>query len=72
VTIQTAQEQERQDNMSIQPEGEELRKATKWISDKVQYEQDVSLTEAIEQACIKFNLSPKDAEFLMRFFSEKD
>lgn len=57
--------------MGIQPEGEELRKATKWISDKLQYESKVSLAEAIEQACVKFDLSPKDAEFLMRFFSEK-
>ena len=54
--------------MSIQPEGEELRKATKWISDKLRYEANVSLAEAIEKACVKFDLSPKDAEFLMRFF----
>lgn len=58
--------------MSIQPEGEELRKATKWISAKLQYEPTVSLTKAIEEACVKFDLSPKDAEFIMRFFSQKD
>jgi hypothetical protein len=57
--------------MSIQPEGEELRKATKWISDKLRYEANVSLAEAIEKACVKFDLSPKDAEFLMRFFSRE-
>jgi hypothetical protein len=58
--------------MSIQPEGEDLRKATKWISDKLRYEQDVSLAKAIEEACVKFDLPPKDAEFLMRFFAKKD
>ena len=58
--------------MSIQPEGEELRKATKWISDKLRYEANVSLAEAIEKACVKFDLSPKDAEFLMRFFSKEE
>jgi hypothetical protein len=58
--------------MSIEPEGEELRKATKWISNKLQYESKVTLSKAIEEACVKFDLSPKDAEFLMRFFSEKD
>ena len=58
--------------MSIEPEGEELRKATKWISDKLQYESNVSLAKAIEQASVKFDLSPKDVEFLMRFFSKKD
>ncbi len=58
--------------MSIQPEGEDLRKATRWISDKLQYESNVTLSKAIEQACVKFDLAPKDAEFMMRFFSEKD
>jgi hypothetical protein len=58
--------------MSIQPEGEDLRKATKWISDKLRYESNVSLTKAIEEACVKFDLPPKDAEFLMRFFSEEE
>ena len=58
--------------MSIQPEGEDLRKATKWISDKLRYESDVSLRKAIEEACMKFDLPPKDAEFLMRFFSEAE
>jgi hypothetical protein len=57
--------------MSIQPEGEELRKATKWISEKLRYESNVSLTKAIEEACVKFDLPPKDAEFLVRFFSEE-
>ena len=71
MAIQTSPERERQDNMSVQPEGEELRKATKWISDQLRYESNASLTKAIEQACVKFDLTPKDAEFLMRFFSEK-
>ena len=63
---------ERDKRMSIQPEGEELRKATKWISDKLQYEKNQSLREVIEKACTRFNLSPKDAEYLMRFFSARD
>ena len=58
--------------MSIQPEGEELRKATKWISEKLKYEKDWSLSDAVEKACTAFDLSPKDAEFLFRFFSEKE
>ena len=72
MTIQTPLKRERQDNMSIRPEGEALRKATKWISDKLRYESKVNLAEAVEKACKKFDLSPKDAEFLIRFFSEKD
>ena len=58
--------------MSIQPEGEDLRKATMWISDERLNNPKASLTNLIEQACVKFDLPPKDAEFLMRFFAKKD
>ena len=65
-------ERERQANMTIQPEGEDLRKATRWISDKRLHKPGASLTHLIEQACVKFDLAPKDAEFLMRFFTQKE
>jgi hypothetical protein len=58
--------------MSIQPEGEDLRKATRWISDERLNNPKASLTNLIEQACVKFDLPPKDAEFLMRFFAKKE
>ena len=58
--------------MTIQPEGEDLRKATRWISDERRDNPAALLTDLIEQACSKFDLSPKDAEFLMRFLSKKD
>jgi hypothetical protein len=58
--------------MTTQPEGEDLRKATRWISDERSFNPSARLTHLIEQACTKFDLSPKDAEFLMRFFAEKD
>ncbi|NVL89671.1 MAG: hypothetical protein HWN69_01575 [Desulfobacterales bacterium] len=58
--------------MSIQPEGEDLRKATRWISDERLNNPKENLSSLIEQACVKFDLSPQDAEFLMRFFAAKD
>lgn len=58
--------------MSIQPEGEDLRKATKWISDQRQGDPPAALSRLIEQACVRFDLPPNDAEFLMRFFAGKD
>jgi hypothetical protein len=58
--------------MSIQPEGEDLRKATRWISDERLNNPKTSLTNLIERACVKFDLPPKDAEFLMRFFAKKE
>ncbi|MBW2109069.1 MAG: hypothetical protein JRI36_10450 [Deltaproteobacteria bacterium] len=58
--------------MSIQPEGEALRKATKWISCERQSDPDTDLARLIEQACLRFDLSPGDAEFLMRFFTTQE
>jgi hypothetical protein len=56
--------------MSIQPEGEDLRKATKWISDERLSKPDTKLSDLIQEASVTFDLSPQDTEFLMRFFSE--
>lgn len=57
--------------MSILPEGELLRKAVKWISDERRDNPGASLSRLIEQACFKFDLPPKDAEFLVHFFAVK-
>jgi hypothetical protein len=54
---------------SIMPEGAAIRKAVQWIS-KMREEGNTPLPNLIEQACVRFNLSPKDSEFLNRFFSQ--
>ncbi|MCP4347478.1 MAG: hypothetical protein GY795_18385 [Desulfobacterales bacterium] len=56
---------------TIQLQGEDLRKAVKWISDERTYNAEATLQKLIEDACIKFDLSPKDAEFLGRFMREE-
>lgn len=50
---------------TIQPKGENLRKAVQWIAEERQ-SGEKSLGQLIEAACGRFNLSPKDAEFLNR------
>ncbi|MDQ7787178.1 MAG: hypothetical protein RDU01_06180 [Thermodesulfovibrionales bacterium] len=57
--------------MSILPEGESIRRAVKWLSDERIDNPGASLSKLIGEACLKFDLPPKDAEFLMNFFSEK-
>jgi hypothetical protein len=57
--------------MSIQPEGEEIRKAVKWVSEQRKFEPGKDLNQIIEKACIKFDLSPKEAEFLRRFVQDQ-
>jgi hypothetical protein len=56
----------------VEPESENVRKAVQWISDKRQYEEGGPLATLVEQASERFNLSPKDEEFLFRFFKGKD
>jgi len=52
---------------TIQPQGEDLRKAVQWISDERQYNPARSPRSIIDEACLRFNLSPKDAEYLAKF-----
>lgn len=53
------------------PEGEELRRAVKWISGNLQENagQPVQPVQPlVNQAIFKFDLSPRDAEFLIGFY----
>lgn len=56
---------------TIQPKGENLRKAVKWISEERQYHPGRNYRSIIEEACLKFNLSPMDAAYLNKL-PEKD
>ena len=58
--------------MSILPEGEQLRRAVKWISDERVDNPGATLSKLIGEACLKFDLAPNDAEFLTHFLAEAD
>ncbi len=51
------------------PEGERLRKAIKWISEMVKEHPEKRRIEIIQEAEIRFDLSPKDCEFLQKKFA---
>ena len=51
---------------TVQPEGEDIRKAVKWISEERKYNPEAKLSNLIQEACLKFDLSPMDAEYLMK------
>lgn len=53
---------------TVQPGGEDLRKAVKWISDERKYGAEKTLLKLIEEASLKFDLSPMDADYLTNFF----
>lgn len=52
---------------TIMPEGENLRRAIKWISANLVENPNQPVQALIEEVVFKFDLSPKDAEFLMTF-----
>jgi len=58
--------------MTIQPKGEDLRKAVKWVSQERKYNKKKKLKALIEEACMKFDLSPMDADFLLRTLREQE
>ena len=56
---------------SIQPQGANIRKAVKWISEERQAGTATSNNRLVEQAAVKFNLSPNEVEFLIKFVKEE-
>jgi hypothetical protein len=55
---------------TILSDGEMIRKAVKWISDERQTDQSKKHQQMIEEAAIRFNLSPMEVEYLNNFIKE--
>ncbi len=53
---------------TIQPKGENLRQAVRWISERRREETKATIAVLIGEASLRFNLSPKDEEFLVNFY----
>lgn len=53
----------------IMPEGEAVRKAVKWISNECKENKESKIGLLICDAAARYNLSPKDEEFLRAFYS---
>ncbi len=56
---------------TVMPEGEDVKRAIKWISARRQDAPETPLSRLIEEAVFQFDLSPLDQEFLMGFFLNK-
>ncbi len=56
---------------TILPEGESIRKAVKWVSDQLKEHPDSRVQKLVNQAITRFDLSPKDSEFLINFYHNK-
>jgi len=56
---------------TLMPEGDEIRKAIKWVSSHLEDNPSQSINKLVEQAVFTFDLSPKDADFLINFFHKR-
>ena len=58
--------------VTIQPKGEKVRQAVKWISSELQEDETKSISKLIQEAAMRFNLSPFEEESLVSFYREKE
>jgi hypothetical protein len=56
---------------TIQPKGESMRQAVRWISAERLEDENKALSQLIQEASLKFNLSPKEEAFLISFYQEE-
>ena len=56
---------------NVMPDGDDLRNAVKWVSANIQESPGQLVQPLVQQAIFKFDLSPRDAEFLIGFFSQR-
>lgn len=54
----------------IQPKGEKVRKAVKWISENLKEDEKRLIYRLIQDASLRFTLSPKEEDFLRSFYEE--
>lgn len=50
----------------ILPEGEALRRAVQWISERRREEPEKPLYRVIEEAAVRFDLTPPEVDYLAR------
>lgn len=57
---------------TIMPEGERVRRAVKWISAERTEDESKPMKKLIQQACLRFNLSPKEELEISHFYQEEE
>jgi len=55
---------------TVIPQGDALKKAVAWVSEKKKAQPGQNVKKLVNDACLQFDLSPKDSEFLLRFVKE--
>jgi len=55
-------------NEGIIPKGEKLRRAVRWVGEICQSDPERKRLQVVQEAELKFDLSPKESMFLYRTF----
>ena len=55
---------------TVVPESEAVRRAMKWIFHERESRPGVPRQDLVQEAVLRFDLSPLEAEFLLRFYRE--
>lgn len=58
--------------VDVLPKGHHVRKAIRWISDERINDANKEIGRLIGEACSRFNLSPREEEFLHDFYAGAD
>ncbi|OQY01945.1 MAG: hypothetical protein B6I26_02995 [Desulfobacteraceae bacterium 4572_130] len=58
--------------MTGSPKEKSLKKAIQWISDKRKENPNQNLMTLVDNTSLKFDLTPEDSEFLIRFVKKYD
>ncbi len=56
---------------TIQPQGEALKNAIQWVGEQRKSTPDANPVKLADDAALRFDLSPKDSEFLLRFVKKE-
>jgi hypothetical protein len=56
---------------TVIPESEALKRAIKWVSNYLKEDPDTEKFSLIQDAVLRFDLSPRDEQFLYNFYRKK-
>lgn len=55
---------------TVMPEGQSVRNAVKWISENLLDKPEQNVQKLVHEAISRFDLSPKESELLIHFYSQ--
>ncbi len=58
--------------MTILPKSEAMKRAIQWFSDKKKEDPQQNLFSLADKAAMRFNLSPKETDFLYKFAKKEE